>query len=79
MIQTVNGLYMYIRKKSCDTADQLYSLEIKSAFCLETSYFTNKQKPLRRQLCQWSRLAHNRFQSASISGGGIPVVGSKTV
>ena len=31
----------------------------------------------RRQLCQWSRLAHKCLQSASISGG-IPVFDIKT-
>ena len=49
----------------------------KSAFCLITSYLMNKYEPPRRQLYQWSRLAHNRLQSASISGG-IPVFRSKT-
>ena len=39
----------------------------KSAFCLKTSYFMNKYEPPRRQLCQCSRLAHNRLQSFSIS------------
>ena len=33
----------------------------KFAFYLKTSYFRNKQEPPRRQLCQWSRLAHNRL------------------
>ena len=51
--------------------DQLHSLK-KSVFCLKTSYFKiNKTPPPppRRQLCQWSRLAHNCLQSASILGG----------
>ena len=38
----------------------------------------NKGEPPRRQLCQWSRLAHHRFQISSISGGRIPIFGSKT-
>ena len=42
-------------------------LKKNSAFCLKTSYFMNKQEPHRWQLFQWSRLAHNRLQSFSIS------------
>ena len=38
-----------------------------SAFCMKTSYFMNKYEPPRWQLCQWSRFAHNRLQSFSIS------------
>ena len=38
----------------------------------------NKYEPPRRQLSQWSRLAHNRLQSFNMSGRGDSRLGLKT-